>query len=320
MVHQISFSHAVDGFFLQAESRRLSPHTLADYRNTFNKFEVWLEDHHPSGDYDPPLVSITKQHIEQFLSAYPHLSKKTVRNYHTGLSALYTWAVASELVETHIPKQVTPPKPEKRAIIPLSQQEVKAMLDACQHVTPYSRPGKRTSTHTRPTALRDKAIILTLLDTGIRASECVNLTIANVELGRGDRQKRIFIRSGKNDKDRYIPISSRTAQAIWRYLTTRPDDTLDKPLFSALNGAPLSRQALLRVIKHCGERANVVAHPHKFRHTFAITFLRNYPDIYALQMMLGHESLDMVKRYLSLAQNDLDRAHLVASPVENWSL
>ena len=62
------------------------------------------------------------------------------------------------------------------------------------------------------------------------------------------------------------------------------------------------------------------AHLHRLGHTFAITFLRNGGNVLALQTILGHESLDMVKRYLKIAQTDLQKAHQDASPVMNWPL
>ena len=70
-----------------------------------------------------------------------------------------------------------------------------------------------------------------------------------------------------------------------------------------------------------GQRAGVAgAHPHRFRHTFAINFLRNRGNIFALQRILGHESLTMVHNYLSIAQAALQAAHNDASPVTNWVL
>jgi len=93
------------------------------------------------------------------------------------------------------------------------------------------------------------------------------------------------------------------------------------PVFVTSTGNRLDRRFLRTHLHRLGERADIHGvHPHRFRHTFAIEYLRNRGDVYTLQAMLGHTTLDMVKRYLLLAQADLETAHATASPIDNWQL
>ena len=93
-MNSVTFSQIVDGYLLAANARRLSPHTIRDYITTFNKFIRFQGD-------DLPIESISAKQVESFL-AQQKVSKKTVLNYHTGLSALWTWAVEEDLIDEHI--------------------------------------------------------------------------------------------------------------------------------------------------------------------------------------------------------------------------
>jgi site-specific recombinase XerD len=304
---QITLSQAIEGYTLAAHARRLSPHTLADYDNTFRKLETYL-------GRDPPLATITTDQIRQFLGSLNGLSAKTLANHRVGLSALWTWALKEGIVERHIVREIPAPRPERRDIAPYTQRDLEGMLTACERTRTYARPGVRPCDNSRPTADRDKAIIYLLTDTGIRASELCGLRLRHVDL----QNQRIQV-MGKGRKERVVPISPATGRMIWRYLTTRDNTAETAFLFTSLNEQPLSRHALRRLLKGAGERAGVLgANVHRFRHTFAIQFLRNGGSIFALQRILGHSTLDMVRRYLAIAQADIETAHRNASPVANW--
>ncbi|MCJ7534770.1 MAG: tyrosine-type recombinase/integrase [Anaerolineales bacterium] len=303
-----TFSQIVDGYLLAANARRLSDHTIRDYVTTFKKFNRFLDD-------DPPFESITVQQVENFL-AHQNVSKKTILNYHIGLSALWTWAIKEELVEEHIIRRITRVKPEKKAIKPYTEDDIRTMLNVINQTNVYSRPGKRDSFHRLPHADRNRAIIYILLDTGVRVSELINLNLHEVDL----RNRRMYV-MGKGSKERTIPFSPKTGQVIWKYLTSRKDASLGEYLFTNNEGGELTRSRVLRILRTIGQRAGVMkVTVHRFRHTFAINYLRNGGDAYSLQMMLGHSTMEMVKTYLALAQADLDKNHKLASPVDNWRL
>ena len=94
--------------------------------------------------------------------------------------------------------------------------------------------------------------------------------------------------------------------------------------------APLSITSNDRLMRPCtlrhlpswawAEGRSPKTSPHKFRHTFAITYLRSGGDVFTLQQILGHASLDTVRLYARIAQSDVAQAHRKASPVDNWRL
>jgi site-specific recombinase XerD len=173
---QLTLSQAIEGFLLEKQAQHLSPHTGADYTNAFRKLQSHLGD--------VPFAGITAAQIRGFLAdlSTPRapngaakrpvkgLSNKTILNIHTALSALWTWAVAEGIVTQYVLRQIPRPKPEKRAITPFSEADIKTLLANGERSRTYTRPGKRACDHAVATALRNRTIILLLLDTGVRAS------------------------------------------------------------------------------------------------------------------------------------------------------
>lgn len=303
---------ALTGYWLEKRSN-VSEHTVSDYQLTFSRFVAWL----PA---DAQIETITADQVRRFLATMRkehRLGDKTVANYWIALSSLWTWAESELGVEHIIRRRIARPTYRRKEILPYSRQEIAAMLDATGQTSAWRSRNGRVVRSQRPEALRDRAILLVLLDSGLRASEICDLRIADHD----QRTGQLHVRKGKGDKGRYVYLGDTSRKAIWRYLASRPEPLPGDPIFATKTGLPMERNSLGNMIEHCAQRAGVTgATVHRFRHTFAITFLRNGGSVLELQQMLGHEKMDTIRIYARLAEVDLQDAQRRASPADNWRL
>ena len=302
---QITLSQAISGYMLNIEGRRLSQNTINDYTNTLKKFAAYFTGNPLIKDIDPEKISA-------FLAAQP-VSKKTASNYHACLSSMWRWLARQNLTPENIIQKVDRPKPEKRVIVPLEEKEIKELLNCLEKSRSYARKGKVTSDHTLPNIDRNRAIILFFMDNGVRVTELCNIKFKDLDV----KNNRCFI-FGKGSKERYVPFSARTGQALWHYITTLREGILpDDYLFVSRENRQLTRRNVEGMLKVIAARAGVSdVHPHRLRHTFAICYLRAGGDPFTLQAILGHEDSEMTQHYVSLANTDISRVHRRASPVE----
>jgi len=330
-VKNLTTSQACEGLILYKTATGKSHHTIRNYRNSYKKLLLYFAD-------DPPFALITRDQLVAFFAWLQEeyvsepdgvaprgrisLSPKTILNIHTDLSALWTWAVNEGIVEENIVRTIDPPPVEPPVIKTFTKEEIAALLKACDQSRTWKT--RQTTANTRPTADRDHAIILVLLDTGIRAQELCDIEIDDLNLGANSIKIGGKGR-GRDKKERYVCIGKRTVRALWKYLTPRLKSTNGEDRLFVVcpedDFRPMSRDILGRLLRRIGNRAGISkVHPHRFRHTFAINYLRNGGDVFTLQALLGHSSLDMVKRYTRMAQIDCANAHKSASPVDNWRL
>ncbi len=333
-----TISQVFEGFILDKQAASKSASTISNYRVTFSKVTLWLETTRPK-DPDPEFITLTRQDWVHFMTwvqsdftsnpggvaprASKPLSQKSLLNIHTDLSALYTWATADgvNLVEKHLFRTIERPEADTPIIEVFTRDQVRDLLKACKTSRPWHND--ENVSNARPTSVRDQCIILLLLSTGIRASELCEIKFKDIDMtersitvagkGRGQGKKQRLVRFGKS-----------TGRMLWRYLspslkTIKSDDVIftvgpdDAP-------RPMNRDILWKLLHRLGERAGVDAHPHKFRHTFATNYLRNGGDLLTLQALLGHTSLEMVKRYTQIVSTDCAREHEKADPVDNWKI
>ena len=183
---------------------------------------------------------------------------------------------------------------------PVAFKTVSLMLDTC---------GLNTFT-----GFRDKAIILFLLDTGVRASELLSINIEDINQAHGD----ILIRHGKGHKPRYVYIEKHSKRALRKYLTKREDDNpalwVTIPRYDSRR---INYDGLRAIIVRRAKQAGVIAPSlHDFRRAFALSMLRSGTDIFTLAKLMGHKGIHVLQRYLKQTNEDAEIAHRKASPVE----
>ncbi len=306
----MKFSSAVQGFFL-SKQLTFSPHTVKNYGLVFRYVMEFL------GDVE--ITAITSDDIRRFLDHLGKkrkLSKRSVHDAWIPLSSLWTWA-EKELGIAHIIRGKIPqPKFTKKKIEPFTQDEVKRIVAGVEYTGGWTTKNGKHAKTKRPTALRDRALILVLVDCGIRVSEICALTIGDYD----DKRGRLRIQHGKGDKERYVIVGSTARKALWKYLASREGAMPGAPLFATKTDQHMVRDNLRHTLDIIGKNAGVNGvHAHKFRHTFAVNFLRNGGNVMLLKELLGHESLVMVSQYVKIAEQDIESA-TKHSTADKWKL
>jgi site-specific recombinase XerD len=163
--------------------------------------------------------------------------------------------------------------------------------------------------------LRDYALLLLMLDTGIRPKEAFSLRPKDFNLRA--REVTVPAKYAKTRISRTLPFSPATRDAIQKVLSVRlPEWDKDAPVFASCDGKETTPTNFTRRLQEYSKAKGLETHvtSYMLRHTFAISYLRNGGNLLELQRMLGHKDLTMTKRYLALAQEDMKADHEHASP------
>lgn len=279
-------------FMLDAQARGFSPATLEHYRYRLSKFIGWLLEQGLT-----ELGELNSAHTREYLTwrQTESISKTTLHTEARAMRAFLNFCVAEEWLDAS-PMCKMPKRP--------------TLIKAAVSVTDLRRVLKRCT-------VREMAIILFLLDTGLRATELCSLDRADVDLNT----TRVQVRQGKGGKDRTVYVGARAMKALLRYWAETNEPLPSEPVFKSQRGQRLTRNALGKMIRRLANAANVPElTPHALRRTFAIYSLRAGMDLYTLARLMGHEGIDVLKQYLDLLPDDLETAHAKYGPADNWHL
>jgi site-specific recombinase XerD len=153
-----------------------------------------------------------------------------------------------------------------------------------------------------------------MLDTGLRASEVANIKLGNLNLVEGCLKT-----MGKGSKERMVPLGKVVQKALWQYINmARPKPAIGEcdNLFLSSTGYPITVNTIKLIFSRLAKISGVARlHAHLCRHTFAINYLLNGGDIFSLQEILGHTTLEMVRHYLHFSSSQVTAQHHKYSPM-----
>ena len=286
----MKYADAVEEFLIDGKLRNNRPSTESNYIRCLTYFQRYTGVE----KVDDITLITCKRYLLTLQES--NLSEVSIQTYIRALRAFLHWLYENEYLPTNISAKFKLPRAQRKVIDILTPAEIHQLVNCFD-------PSKFHD-------LRNLCICLLMLDSGLRLGEVSTLQAERVHL-----DERYAIVDGKCNKQRYVPFGEFGATYYRQYMDRRPDS----PYFICqIDGKPLSVDSLhdfaAKLKKKCGIPR---IHPHLLRHTFATRYLENGGNIYNLQIILGHTSLEMVKRYLHLSNLGACRTFSQFSPMDN---
>jgi len=220
------------------------------------------------------------------------------------LRAFFRWGVETGVLTEDPLRGFKMRTPKTLPQVP-TDDELRAVIAAC----PTTLEG-----------LRNRALLMVLADSALRASEVLHLLVENWR--PADRS--LFVRAGKGRKDRKGFIGSTATRALKAWLSHHPAPSPESFLFCDRAGRPLKYRHMVQIFHRLSRKAGLPdqrrLHPHALRHFAATEWLRNGMGLDEVRRLLGHESLHTTLRYSNLVAADLRRAHRSASAIDRLHL
>lgn len=304
LIHRYEVSNRADG---------KSPRTVSWYTDMLTLFSHYLKEKLHQHDISTFTIDTIREYViylrqKPKFSGHPYtpaqskpLSPKTVQCHVRALKAFSSWLYLEGYTTENRLKNLKLPKAPTKMIEPLTPEEInKAAISINKN---------------SPTGTRNHAILVILLDSGLRVSEVATVDLGNLNLKDG------YIKvMGKGAKERIVPIGKYVQMILWSYIDkVRPKPTISgcDNLFLSVSGKPITANTVKLVFSRLSKSSGIERlHAHLCRHTFAINYLLNGADIFSLREILGHSTLEMVNHYLHFTSSQITARHHKYSPMD----
>lgn len=298
-------STLLEAFFVERlmQQRRVSPHTIASYRDTFRLLLQFTEKRLRKTPSSVTVPDLTAELISGFLNHLEKDRRNSVRTRNVRLAAIHSFFryVARQAPEYSGIAQRVLDMPSKRyarkLVTFLTQAEISALLAAPNLSTWCGR--------------RDRALILLAVRTGLRAAELLGLRCQDILLGSTAHVRC----EGKGRKERCTPLRKDTVAVLRCWMRELQADASD-PAFPTVRGTAMSHDALRNLLnkhvsvarRHCASLKKKRVTPHSLRHSLAMELLQNGVDQSVIALWLGHESAETTHVYLHADMTMKERA------------
>ena len=274
---------AAKEFEFNCQCRKLSDKTIRNYGKLIGYLLDYLKEQHKV----LCLEDVRPMYIKAYLMMLQERGAKPqyINDQLKAFKVLFRYLYEEGYTDSILTERIKNVKQPKTIIKTFTEQEVKKMTEY------YSG-------HTFM-EVRNRLMLMTFFDTGIRVSELIDLKLSQV------KDEYILIH-GKGDKERVVPKSPLLNKWMFKYLSTRENffayRRVPENVFLSRNGRPMTTEAIHRVIKIAGKAVcvsrDIRVSPHTCRHTFAQMQLKNGLDLYSLSRLMGHSNISITQRYL----------------------
>lgn len=294
-----SFEMCIHNFIRDCKIRNLSEHTIKYYKNELYKTLKYFEQNELTTN--PSEMSsgfIQEQVILRMMD--DNRKETTINATLRALRSFFNYLEKEAFILNNPMTNVKLVRQKRRVIQTFNREQIHAIL---------RQPDRSTFT-----GLRDYTIMMFLLETGVRVKELCGIRLHDINWNDGV----VVIRETKGVKERTVPVQKKMKYQLSQYLQIRGQVENDF-LFINIEDEPLQIRAVQSAIAKYGRKAginNVRCSPHTFRHTFAKLSVQNGADVFSLQSVLGHSSMEMVRNYVNLFTKDVAKSHKKFSPIE----
>ena len=278
--------------------RNRSLATVSSYRKDLEAFQKFVQAQGSTLSWTDVDADLVRDWMAEMMNEGQRAT--SINRRLSALRSFYRFALARNLVKSDPVQGVVGPKKDKPLPQFLKEKEMDELLREDFWTDCYED-------------VRDRMIIMTFYETGIRLAELMNLCDGDVDFMSGQLKV-----TGKRNKQRLIPFGAELSQALQHYMGVRDAQVVrhSAALFLANEGQQMTADAIrYRVKKHLSLVSTLKKRtPHVLRHTFATAMLNHKAGIESVKKLLGHESLSTTEIYTHTTFEQLKREYLNAHP------